>query len=360
MNLPPHSLRKGRGAASNGKSKRFAGPTSETDSDWVDLRPVLEEPPVHLPTEITIEAPRTIITRNSSPDIPFDRSVNAYRGCEHGCVYCFARPTHAYLGLSPGQDFESKLFAKPTAAQLLRRELAAKGYECQPIALGTNTDPYQPIEGRYRITRSVLEVLRNHGHPVTITTKSARVTRDLDILSDMAAKGLALVVLSVTTLNGQLARTLEPRASAPRRRLQAIEALANAGVPTHVAISPCIPGLTDHEIEAILSSASGAGASGAFSLLIRLPHEVASLFDEWLAVHHPLKRDRVMSLIRDAREGRENDPRFHQRFKPSGAYAAALRARFVNACRRLGLNREAPVLRTDLFSPPGPRQLRLI
>lgn len=270
-----------------------------------------------------------------------------------GCIYCFARPTHAFLNLSPGLDFESRLFAKPAAPELLRAELMKPRYECQPIAMGTNTDPYQPIEQRWKITRQILEVLREFDHPFTITTKSARVTRDLDIIAPMAAKRLAAVMLSVTSLDPKIARTLEPRASAPHQRLRAIRELSAAGVPVFVAISPVVPAITDHEIEAIVEAAAEAGARGAFSLLVRLPNEVAPLFRAWLDTHFPERKAKVMALIREARGGKDNEGSYFKRFRPQGAYAAMLRTRFEKACRKHGLDRERLDLVTDLFRRPG-------
>jgi len=348
--LPPPI--KGRGAANAGLSARFDDKARESDGDWLDGRDAIDGEGPPLRTEVTIEHPRTIITRNQSPDIAFDRSINAYRGCEHGCIYCFARPSHAYHNLSPGLDFETKLFAKPDAAVLLRNELAKRGYRCTPMAMGTNTDPYQPIEARFAITRSVIEVLAEHDHPLIITTKSARIVRDIDLLGPMAAKGLAAVMISVTTLDPVIARRMEPRASAPRQRIAAIRALAQAGIPTSISVSPVVPAITDHEIEAIVAAGAEAGARGAFSLVVRLPHEVAPLFREWLAVHYPDRAAKVMALISEMRGGRDNDPNFFDRFKPRGAYAAALKTRFRIACARHGLNAERLVLRTDLFRVP--------
>lgn len=355
--LPPAI--KGRGAVSARPSARFDDKGRESDGDWLDLREGIdgEGPPPR--TEVTIEHPRTILTRNQSPDIPFDRSINAYRGCEHGCIYCFARPTHAYQNLSPGLDFETKLFAKPDAAALLRKELAKPAYRCAPIAIGTNTDPYQPIEERYRITREILEVLAEHDHPVVITTKSARVVRDLDLLGPMAARGLTSVMMSVTTLDPVLARRMEPRASAPRQRIAAIRALSEAGVPTSISVSPIVPAINDHEIEAIVEAGAEAGARNAFSIAVRLPHEVAPLFREWLAVHYPDRAAKVMALIGAMRGGRDNAPDFFDRFRPKGAYAAALHARFRLACRRHSLNAVRFEVRTDLFRVPT-NQLSLL
>jgi len=301
---------------------------------------------------VTIEKPKSIITRNRSPDIAFDRSINAYRGCEHGCIYCFARPTHAYQNLSPGLDFETKLFAKPDAPALLRKELAKRGYLCTPMAMGTNTDPYQPIEEKYRITRAVIEVLAEHDHPLVITTKSARIVRDLDLLGPMAKRRLAAVMMSVTTLDPVLARRMEPRASSPSRRIAAIAELTKAGVPTSISVSPIVPAINDHEIEAIVAAGAEAGARSAFSIVVRLPHEVAPLFREWLAIHYPDRAAKVMAMITEMRGGKDNDPNFFDRFRPRGAYAAALQARFRLACRKHGMNAERFELRTDLFRVP--------
>ena len=348
-----------RGATRNDQPARFNLASREEDGDWRDAREDVdgELPPVR--TTVTVERPRTIITRNNSPDIAFDRSINAYRGCEHGCIYCFARPTHAYHDLSPGIDFETKLFAKPAAPELLRTELAKPGYVPSPIAMGTNTDPYQPIEREWRITRQCLEVLRETRHPVTITTKSARVTRDLDLLADMAADGLVMVALSVTSLDPRTARRLEPRASAPAKRVAAIEALAKAGVPVCASLAPVIPAITDHEIEHIVETVAAAGARAAFFLPVRLPFEVAPLFKAWLEAHHPDRAGKVMNIIKSIREGRENDPNFFTRMRGSGPWADLLRQRFNAACRRSGLNQERIVLRTDLFRAPEGAQLKL-
>ncbi len=349
---PDRKLRhKGRGSSLNRLSARFREPQREPLHELWDVAEATA-----FKTEVYIEQPKTILTRNQSPDIPFDRSVNAYRGCEHGCVYCFARPTHAYLGLSPGLDFETKLTAKPNAALLLEQALCKPGYDVAPIAMGTNTDPYQPIEDQYRITRQMLEVLARFGHPVTITTKSYRVTRDIDILARMAEKNLLSVNISVTTLNGDLARTLEPRASAPARRLDAIRLLSDAGIPVNVFASPMIPALNDHELEKILEQAHTAGARGASSIVLRLPHEVKELFRDWLAVHAPDRATRVMHHVQDMRGGKDNDPHFGSRMHGSGAYAELLTARFRAACARLGLNREPAELTTQHFAVPQDSQ----
>ncbi len=346
------SARAVRGATLNRASTRFTLPQAEADGDWLDAREAIDGEPPPLRTTVTVESPRTIITRNASPDVPFDRSINAYRGCEHGCIYCFARPSHAYLDLSPGLDFETRLFAKPTAAALLRDELARPGYACRPIAMGTNTDPYQPIEGEWRITRGVIEVLAATGHPFSITTKSNRVVRDLDLIAPMAAKGLALVVVSVTTLTSRLAMTIEPRAPSPELRLTAVRRLAEAGVPVFVSIAPVIPHITDHEIERLVGRAADAGARGCFFLPVRLPHEVAPLFRAWLDTHFADRAGKVMATIRELRGGRDNDPAFFTRMQGQGPWADLLRTRFRLACRRHGLANERMVLRTDLFRPP--------
>ncbi|TIP75618.1 MAG: PA0069 family radical SAM protein [Mesorhizobium sp.] len=314
------------------------------DDGWNSLE---ELPPFK--TEVQVEKPRTIITRNESPDISFDRSINPYRGCEHGCVYCFARPTHSFMGLSPGVDFESKLFAKPDAARLLDKELSKDGYQPRTIAIGTNTDPYQPIEKQYRIMREILEVLEARGHPVGIVTKSALVTRDIDILSRMAERGLAKVALSVTTLDRMLARTMEPRASTPTKRLEAIRQLSDAGIPASVMVAPIIPGLTDQEMERILDSARAAGAREAGYVLLRLPLEVAPIFKDWLLRHYPDRYRHVMSLIRSMRDGKDYDSEWGKRMKGSGPYAWQIGRRFEIAAKRLGLNAERRSLRTDQF-----------
>ncbi len=356
MLAPP--LQRGRGAPANRPSTRFDTLARDLEGDWLDSIEELDGI-APLRTEVAIEQPRTIISRNSSPDIPFNRSVNAYRGCEHGCVYCFARPTHAYLGLSPGLDFEAKLTAKPDAAVLLRAELSKRGYAPQPLAMGTNTDPYQPIEARFAVTRACLEVLCDFAHPVMITTKSDRIVRDIDILAPMAANGLVSAVVSVTTLDPHTARTLEPRAPAPKRRLAAIRALASAGVPVMVSVSPVIPAITDHEIETILAAAADAGARHAFARPVRLPYEVAPLFRAWLEAHYPDRAIRVMQLIQGMRGGRDNDPDYGTRMKGQGPYAAMLQQRVRLAKARLGLANGRPELRTDLFGVPGGAQLAL-
>ena len=340
-------LRRGRGAGLN-RSGRFEKDQREVfDDGWETLDDL---PP--LKTTVQEEKARTIITRNSSPDISFDRSINPYRGCEHGCVYCFARPTHAYVGLSPGLDFETKLFAKPNAAELLERELGRPGYQPRTIAIGTNTDPYQPIERRYRLMREILEVLEKTNHPVGIVTKSALVLRDLDILSRMAEKGLAKVALSITSLDKEIARTLEPRASAPHRRLAAIKGLSEAGIPVSVMMAPIIPALTDSEIEAILGTAAEHGASEAGYVLLRLPLEVSELFRDWLLRNRPDRYRHVMNILRSMRGGKDYDAEWGQRMKGQGPYAQQISQRFSLAARRFGLNQRRRKLTTELFSAP--------
>ncbi|KAA3450688.1 radical SAM protein [Mesorhizobium sp. SARCC-RB16n] len=325
------------------------------DDGWSSLE---ELPPFK--TEVQVEKPRTIITRNESPDISFDRSINPYRGCEHGCVYCFARPTHSFMGLSPGLDFESKLFAKPDAARLLDKELSKDGYQPRTIAIGTNTDPYQPIEKQYRIMREILEVLEARGHPVGIVTKSALVVRDIDILSRMAERGLAKVALSVTTLDRMLARTMEPRASTPTKRLEAIRQLSDAGIPASVMVAPIVPGLTDQEMERILDSAHHAGAREAGYVVLRLPLEVSPIFKDWLLRHYPDRYRHVMSLIRSMRDGKDYDSEWGKRMKGAGPYAWQIGRRFEITAKRLGLNAERRTLRTDQFVAAGKDQEQLM
>jgi DNA repair photolyase len=353
-------VQNGRGAPENRTPTRFNLPVREADGDWLDAREEIDGDTPPLRTTVTVEKPKTIIARNTSPDIGFDRSINPYRGCEHGCIYCFARPTHAFHDLSPGLDFESKLFAKPDAAALLRTELSRPGYSPRPMALGTNTDPYQPIEARWKITRSILQVLAETKHPLTITTKSDRVTRDIDILAPMAADRLAGVALSVTSLTPEIARTLEPRAPSPRKRLAAVKMLSEAGIPAYVSIAPVVPGITDHEVEQIVEAAAEAGAIGAFYLPVRLPHEVAPLFRAWLDEHFPDRADKVMNIIRAIRGGRDNDPNFFTRMRGSGPWADLMATRYKIAIARHGLNKEKAPLRTDLFVPPQGAQLRLL
>ena len=323
--------------------------TRETfDDGWQTLE---ELPPFR--TEVQVEKPRTIITRNESPDIPFDRSINPYRGCEHGCIYCFARPTHAFMGLSAGLDFEARLFAKPDAPKLLERELSKPGYKPRVIAIGTNTDPYQPIEKEWRIMRQILEVLDAANHPVSIVTKSALVLRDIDILSRMAARGLAWIGLSVTTLDRKLARTMEPRAATPPRRLEAIRTLSEAGIPVAIMMAPIIPGLNDHEIERVLDSGKAAGALEASYVLLRLPLEVSPLFRDWLLRHYPDRYRHVMSLVRSMRGGKDYDAEFGKRMKGAGPYAWQIARRFEMAAKRLELTRTRRSLACDQFVPPS-------
>jgi DNA repair photolyase len=343
------SLRKGRGAASNDSGRFEAERRIAFDDGWGTA----DEEPLPLNTTLSVDATRTIIARNDSPDIGFDRSINPYRGCEHGCIYCYARPSHAYLGLSPGLDFESRLFYKPQAAALLAAELRRKGYLCRPIALGSNTDPYQPVERRLGVTRAILQVLRDFGHPVTIVTKSALIRRDLDIISDMARDRLAIVTISVTTLDRGLARRMEPRAATPERRLETIAALAAAGVPTGVLSAPMIPALNDSEMEQILDRARAAGATSAGYTLLRLPFELKTLFREWLESHFPDKASHVLSLVAQTHGGRLYDSAWSKRMTGVGPYADMLRVRFDRACRRLGFNqRSTSPLDTSRFRPP--------
>ena len=352
--------RPGRGAPENTVPTRFGLATREADGDWLDAREDVDDGAPPLRTTVTVEKPKTIIARNTSPDIGFDRSINPYRGCEHGCIYCFARPTHAFHDLSPGLDFESKLFAKPDAAALLRKELGRPGYVPRNMAMGTNTDPYQPIEGKWRITRSIIEVLAETRHPLMITTKSDRVLRDLDILAPMAAQRLVGVAISVTSLESAISRTLEPRAPAPRKRLAAVKALTQAGVPTYVSIAPIVPQVTDHELEHIVEAAAEAGAIGCFYIPVRLPHEVAPLFRAWLEEHYPDRAAKVMHTIQSLRGGKDNDANWFLRMKGQGPWADLLATRFKIACRRHKMNRERLSLRTDLFRPPEGPQMRLL
>jgi DNA repair photolyase len=338
---------RGRGAAVN-PTPRFDRYQREAfDDGWQTFEDL---PP--FATEVQIDKSRTVIAHNDSPDLPFDQSINPYRGCEHGCVYCFARPTHAYLGLSPGLEFETKLFAKPDAARLLEREIGKPNYEVKTLAIGTNTDPYQPVEKKYRIMREILEVLDAASHPVTIVTKSALVMRDIDILSRMAERGLAKVAVSVTTMDRGLARAMEPRASTTSRRLEALRALSEAGVPTSVLVAPVVPGLTDHEMERILDAAAAQGVKEARYILLRLPLEVAPLFKEWLLRNYPDRYKHVMSLLRSMRGGKDYDAEFGKRMTGAGPYAWQIGRRFELAAKRHGLNIERKRLRSDLFAAP--------
>lgn len=352
---------KGRGAQSGAVPTRFGLAERAVDGDWRDYVESLDGPPVKLRTTVTEERPKSILTFNQSPDVPFDRSVNAYRGCEHGCVYCFARPTHAYHDLSPGLDFETRLFAKPEAAALLRKTLAKKGYSPKPIAMGTNTDPYQPIERQYRITRQILEVCLETRHPVTITTKSDRVLDDADLLAAMAREKLVAVSISVTSLDPALSAKLEPRCAAPAKRLAALGKLAELGVPVHCSVSPVIPSITDEFMESIIARAGEMGVRSVSWIPLRLPHEVAPLFREWLAVHYPERAGKVMSIVRQMRGGRDNDPNFHSRFNPQGVWADMFRARFRIACRKAGIGKARIELDFTRFrAPEVGGQLRLI
>ena len=340
---------KGRGAASNPEGRFESIARTREDDGWYRE----DEPEPRPDTIVTEERSRSIISRNDSPDIHFEQSINPYRGCEHGCIYCYARPSHSYLNLSAGIDFETRLFAKTNAAELLHRELAKPGYRCSPINIGANTDPYQPIERRYRITRSVLEVLAEYRHPCTIITKNALIERDLDLLVPMAQANLVHAFVSVTSLDNRLASTLEPRASAPHRRLRAVATLNEAGVPCGVMVAPIIPMVTDRYLEQILERAAAAGAKGAGYTVLRLPYELKELFREWLDLHVPERAEHVMSLIRQMRGGRDNDPRFGTRMRGEGEFAELIRQRFALACRRFGISRGRDiVLDTAQFAPP--------
>ncbi len=343
----PSWRRRGRGSVSNHSGRFETQKRNEADDGWESLGRL--EPFV---TSVQEEQAKSIISNNTSPDIGFDQSINPYRGCEHGCVYCYARPTHAFLGLSAGLDFETRLFAKVNAPELLEKELAKPGYGVKTIALGTNTDPYQPIERRYRIMRRLLEILERANHPVGIVTKSALVLRDKDILSAMAKRGLVKVALSVTTLDRKLARAMEPRASTPEKRLEALEELSSAGIPTAVMVAPIIPALNDPEIETILTRAHAAGACEAGYVMLRLPLEIADLLQEWLLEHEPDRAKRVMSLMRSMRGGKDYDSGWGERMRGQGPYAWQIGRRFELATKRLGLNAKSFDLRVDLFEPP--------
>jgi DNA repair photolyase len=346
------ALVSGRGAPDNIAPTRFNLFARQDDGDWLDEREALDGARPRLRTTVTEEHPKSILTFNSSPDVPFDRSINAYRGCEHGCVYCYARPSHAFHDLSPGQDFESKLFAKPNASALLRKTFAKPGYIAAPIAIGTNTDPYQPIERSYRITRSLLQLCLETSHPILITTKSARVCDDLDILTELAKKQLTGVAISVTSLDPKLAGILEPRASSPAKRLDAVRQLSEAGVYVHVNVAPIIPAITDHAIEAIVKAAAAHGASSISWIPIRLPHELSDLFRAWLDVHYPDRAEKVMNIIRDMRGGKDNDPAFFGRMRGQGNWASLIRTRMKIARNKAGLGSSKWNVRSDLFTPP--------
>ena len=343
---PPRWRTPARGTDRNPETRFDAHAREGVDDGWTPDEPALAR------TQVTVERPRTIIARNTSPDISFDRSINPYRGCEHGCIYCFARPSHGYLGMSPGLDFETKLVARPDAAAVLERQLRARSYRPATIAIGTNTDPYQPIERDWRVMRGVLEVLERFGHPVAIATKGVMVERDIDILSRMSARGLARVGISVTTLDAGLARTMEPRVPSPARRLRAIETLARAGVETRVMVSPVVPGLTDAEIDRILASARDAGAVAASWIMLRLPFEVAGLFEDWLERHAPDRKAKVLARVREMHGGQLYSAEWGHRMRGEGLFADLTAKRFDLAVRRLGLRTELPPLRTDLFKVP--------
>ena len=346
----PRQSRRGRAATTNAPGRYERHDRVAVDDGWPCDVPL----PV-LRTDVREERPRNVITRNTSPDVPFDRSLNPYRGCEHGCIYCFARPSHAWLGLSPGLDFETKLIARPGAADQLERELGRRTYRPKVLAIGTNTDPYQPVERDRGIMRAVLEVLRDHRHPVAIVTKGALVERDVDILAEMAGQGLAQVGISVTTLDPALSRAMEPRAPAPARRLAAIRELAEAGIPVRVMVAPVVPALTDPELETILSAGAEAGARAASWIMLRLPHEVAGLFRDWLAERYPGRAERVMARVREMHGGKDYSAEWGRRMRGDGHYARLIAARFDVAVKRLGLAPGLPALRTDLFRvPPKP------
>jgi DNA repair photolyase len=366
----PSTPIKGRGATFNPANRFRREQREATDDGWDNTAAPItdgnesdDDALPALKTTVRIQQSRTIIARNDSPDIPFTQSINPYQGCEHGCIYCYARPSHAYLDLSPGLDFETRLFAKPDAAALLRAELAKPGYRCQPIALGTNTDPYQPIEREWRVTRQVIEVLAACDHPLTITTKGVLVERDLDLLAPMAAKNLARVYVSIAMLDRELARKLDPRAPTPQRRLQIIENLAKAGVPVGVMVAPVIPQLSDKDMEAVLEAAAARGATGAGWTMLRLPREVAPLFRDWLRAHYPLRAEHVMSLVQQIRGGRDYDSAFGQRMRGSGAFAELIARRFAIASQRLKLNTNRAPLDCSRFRAPAaaprPRPARI-
>lgn len=349
MSMNPDGARKGRGATLN-PDNRFFSSRSEAEHDGWAIEP---DPLAVLQTSVTVQQSRSIISRNTSPDIPFTQSINPYQGCEHGCIYCYARPSHAYLDLSPGLDFETKLFAKPNAAELLRKELASPRYQVSTIVIGSNTDAYQPIEREWKITRQLLEVMLETRHPVSLITKNALILRDLDLLSELAKLDLVQVMVSVTSLDPALTQKMEPRASAPHRRLLAIEKLAAAGVPVGAMAAPLIPFINDAELEDILAAVAAAGATMAGYTFVRLAYELKELFRDWLAEHEPLKAERVMAVINDARGGRDNDPRFGSRMRGEGNFAELLRQRFALATRKHGLNKARWQQRRDLFRSPS-------
>ncbi len=346
--IPAVNPRKGRGATLSPAPRYVDLERDSFDDGWGSA----DEAPATLHTTVTAEHIRSLINRNQSPDLPFNLSINPYRGCEHGCAYCYARPAHAYMDLSPGLDFESRLFSKPDAAAVLRRELAKPGYRCESIALGAKTDAYQPIERRLRITRAIIEVLSECKHPFSIVTKSALVERDIDLLAPLAERDLVQVYVSITTLDRDLARRMEPRAAAPQRRVETLRRLAAAGIPTGVMFAPVIPALNDHELEQVLEHAAQAGCRYAGYVMLRLPREVNPLFKSWLTSHYPLKYERVMHRIQDVREGHENDSRFGRRLKGEGVFAELVAQRFARACRALELNKSRHQMNTRLFQAP--------
>lgn len=338
---------KGRGAGGNPEARYLKTTREEYDDGWG-----IDESPPKLKTTTTPEFPKSIINKNQSPDLPFDLSINPYRGCEHGCIYCYARPAHAYVDLSPGLDFESKLFSKPNAAKVLYKELQKPGYQCSPISIGGNTDAYQPIERKLKVTRAIIEVLADCSHPLTIISKSSLVERDIDLLAPMAEKNLVQVFISITSLDRELARRMEPRAAAPQRRIETISRLNQAGIPVGLLLAPIIPGLNDEEIEKIVAMAAIAGVQSAGYVMLRLPHEVRDLFVEWLETHYPLKLSRIMSNVRDIRGGKDNDASFGSRMRGIGPIAALIKQRFHKSLRDNNLNRSRPQLTCDLFTPP--------
>jgi DNA repair photolyase len=347
--------RKGRGAVSNATGRFESERRDVFDDGWGTS----DEPLEQLETRVTVEKTRSALSSNQSPDIGFNRSINPYRGCEHGCIYCYARPTHAYLGLSPGQDFESRIVSKPEAPAALKRQLAAPGYRCEVIAVGANTDPYQPVEQRLGITRQLLEIFAECRHPICIVTKSHGVVRDIDLLQEMAHRGLVNVMISITTLDRKLARYMEPRAAAPHRRLNAVAQLAQAGVPVGVLVAPLIPALNDADLETVLEASAAAGARSARYVFVRLPLEIKDLFTEWLEVHYPDRADRVLRMIREARGGELNDPRFGSRMRGTGAYADLLARRYLVAARRHRLHQPLPTLDCSQFRPPQRQNAQL-
>ena len=338
--------RRGRGAGRNPASRYDKQTTYRVEDGWS------RDPATPARTRVEIDSSRTILARNRSPDVPFDRSINPYRGCEHGCIYCFARPTHAHLGLSPGLDFETRILAKPRAPDLLAEALGRPSYKPDVIAIGTNTDAYQPVEKDWRIMRGILQVLHDFRHPVSITTKGALITRDIDLLRRLARDGLVRVTISLTTLDSHLSRAMEPRAASPHRRVAAIRDLVRAGIPTGASIAPIVPGLTDHEIERLVQTAAEAGADHAMYIALRLPLEVSTLFRDWLAREHPDRAARVMARVREMHGGQDYDPTWHLRRSGTGVYAKVIARRFEMARRRHGLDREPKPLRTDLFRVP--------